>query len=355
MMQLRVSSKKQAKIKLALQGCAGSGKTMSALLLAYGLCNDWGKIAIIDSENGSADLYANLGNYNVLALQDNFTPETYMEAIGICENAGMEVIIIDSISQCWDNLLEYHANLQGNSFTNWQKVTPRINAFMRKILQSEKHVICTMRCKQDYVLNEKNGKMIPEKVGLKAVMRDGIDYEFTIVFDINMKHQAIASKDRTNLFMGKPDFTITPTTGQIILDWCNDGVTVDNDVKPYLSSKQEYALPLDVAFPIYSWGIWMRQNDFKSILHKTDFTDTLYYKQMDKWKYVVSKEHYLEGHHLKKGDIIRLETSPLEDIIKVKQLAFSKIRRHPRNIILYHLDSLNIAQYSEENIRLIYK
>lgn len=227
MMQLRVSSKKQAKIKLALQGCSGAGKTYSALLLAYGLCGDWTKIAIIDSENGSADLYASLGNYNVLSLQDNFTPETYMEAIGICEDAGMEVIIIDSISQCWDNLLEYHANLQGNSFTNWQKVTPRINAFMQKILQSEKHVICTMRCKQDYVLNEKNGKLVPEKVGLKAVMRDGIDYEFTIVFDITMKHQAIASKDRTNLFMGKPDFTITPTTGQIILDWCNDGVNVE--------------------------------------------------------------------------------------------------------------------------------
>lgn len=103
MMQLRVSSKKQAKIKLALQGCSGAGKTYSALLLAYGLCGDWTKIAIIDSENGSADLYANLGNYNVLSLQDNFTPETYMEAIGICEDAGMEVIIIDSISQCWDN------------------------------------------------------------------------------------------------------------------------------------------------------------------------------------------------------------------------------------------------------------
>ena len=184
MMQLRVSSKKQAKIKLALQGCAGSGKTYSALLLAYGLCNDWNKIAIIDSENGSADLYAHLGTYNVLSLQDNFTPETYMEAIGICETAGMDVIIIDSISQCWDNLLEYHAGLQGNSFTNWQKVTPRINAFMQKILQSEKHIICTMR-------------------------------------------QAIASKDRTNLFIGKPDFVITPTTGQIILDWCNDGVNVE--------------------------------------------------------------------------------------------------------------------------------
>lgn len=226
-MNLRVSSKKQAKIKLALQGCAGSGKTYSALLLAYGLCNDWTKIAIIDSENGSADLYAHLGSYNVLSLSENFTPETYIEAIKVCEAANMEVIIIDSISQCWDYLLEYHANLQGNSFTNWQKITPRINAFMQKVLQSNSHVICTMRCKQDYVLSEKNGKMIPEKVGLKAVMRDGIDYEFTIVFDVNMKHQAIVSKDRTNLFAGKPDFTITPTTGQIILDWCNNGVTLE--------------------------------------------------------------------------------------------------------------------------------
>lgn len=227
MFNLRVSSKKQAKIKLALQGCSGSGKTYSALLLAYGLTNDWTKIAVIDSENGSADLYAHLGNYNVLPLQDNFTPETYIEAIKICENAGIEVIIIDSISQCWEYLLEYHANLQGNSFTNWQKITPRINAFMQKILQSKSHIICTMRCKQDYVLSEKNGKMTPEKVGLKAVMREGIDYEFTIVFDINMKHQAVVSKDRTNLFSGKPDFTITPTTGQIILDWCNDGVNME--------------------------------------------------------------------------------------------------------------------------------
>lgn len=226
-MELRKSSKKQAKIKLALQGCAGSGKTFSALLLAFGLCNDWSNIAVIDSENGSADLYAHLGQYNVLPLQDNFTPETYVEAIRVCEQAGMEVIIIDSISQCWDNLLEYHANLPGNSFTNWQKITPRMNAFMQKILQSNSHIVCTMRCKQDYVLNEKNGKMVPEKVGLKAVMRDGVDYEFTIVFDINMKHQALASKDRTSLFIGKPEFTITAETGKKILEWCDDGVNVD--------------------------------------------------------------------------------------------------------------------------------
>lgn len=75
----------------------------------------------------------------------------------------MEVIIVDSISQCWDYLLDFHAGLQGNSFANWAKVTPRQNAFVQKILQSPVHIICTMRTKQDYVLNEKNGKMVPEK------------------------------------------------------------------------------------------------------------------------------------------------------------------------------------------------
>lgn len=218
--ELRQSSKKKAKIKMALQGCAGSGKTYSALLLAYGLTKDWSKIAVIDSENGSADLYANLGTYNVLPITD-YSPETYIEAITLCENAGMEVIIIDSISHCWDFLLEYHAGLMGNSFVNWVKVTPRQNAFIQKILQSKSHVICTMRTKQDYVLNEKNGKMIPEKVGLKAVMRDGVDYEFTIVLDLDLKHHAVASKDRTGLFMGKPEFTISAETGENILKWCN--------------------------------------------------------------------------------------------------------------------------------------
>ena len=220
-MELRQSQRKQAKIKMALEGCSGSGKTYSGLLLASGMTS-WNKIAVIDSENGSADLYAHLGNYNVLAMQAPFTPEKYIAAIEVCENAGMEVIIIDSISHCWENLLEFHAGLQGNSFANWGKVTPRQNAFIQKILSSNCHVICTMRTKQDYVLNEKNGKYIPEKVGLKSVMRDGVDYEFTIVFDIDLKHNTKASKDRTNLFMDKPEFIITPDTGRTILNWCNE-------------------------------------------------------------------------------------------------------------------------------------
>lgn len=220
-MQLRHSQRRAAKMRLALQGASGSGKTYSSLLLACGMASDWTKIAVIDTENGSADLYAHLGAYNVLSLSEPYNPEKYIDAIGICESAGMEVIIIDSISHCWDYLLDFHANLQGNSFANWAKVTPRQNAFVQKILQSPAHIICTMRTKQDYVLNEKNGKLVPEKVGLKAMQRDGMDYEFTVVLDIDLKHHVQASKDRTGLFMGRPEFTITPKVGQAILNWCN--------------------------------------------------------------------------------------------------------------------------------------
>ncbi len=225
-MKLETASRKKAKIKLAIQGPSGSGKTMSALQLAYGICNNWASIAVIDTENHSAELYAHLGNYNVVNIGLPYTPEKYCEAIKLCENAGMEVIIIDSISHEWEGsggILDIHANMVGNSFTNWSKLTPRHNAFIQTILQSPSHIIGTIRSKQDYVLQEKNGKMIPEKVGLKGITRDGMDYEFTIVFDIDIKHNASTSKDRTQLFTGKPEFRISSETGTKILAWCNSG------------------------------------------------------------------------------------------------------------------------------------
>jgi len=223
-MELRTSERKKAKIKLALQGSAGSGKTYSSLLIAKGLVGgDFTKTAIIDTENRSADLYAHLGPYSVVSLEPPYAPERYIEAISLCEKAGMEVIMIDSISHCWDYLLDVHSNMPGNSFTNWGKVTPRQNAFINKILRSDAHIISTMRVKQDYVLNQKNGKMVPEKVGLKAIQRNDLDYEFTIVFEIDNSHNAKASKDRTGLFIDKPEFVINASTGKKIIQWCEQG------------------------------------------------------------------------------------------------------------------------------------
>ena len=242
-MELRQAKRKNAKMKLALQGSAGSGKSLSALLLASGI-TEWSKIAVIDTENNSADLYSHLGEYNVLQLDKPFTPERYIKAIEICEEAGMEVIIIDSISHEWDGsggILDQHGNMPGNSFTAWAKMSPRHNAFVQKILESSCHIISTIRTKQDYVLSERNGKQVPEKVGLKGIPRDGMDYEFTIVFDLDIKHNAVASKDRTGLFVDKPEAIITPEHGKRILQWCNTGVTID-EVKQQIqnaSSVQE--------------------------------------------------------------------------------------------------------------------
>lgn len=275
-MQLRQSERRKAKIKMALQGASGTGKTMSSLLLAQGLTNgNFSKVAIIDTENGSADLYAHLGNYNVLSLQPPYTPENYIKAIDICEQAGMEVIIIDSISHAWDELLDFHSKLAGNSFTNWAKVTPRQKAFTDKILQCNAHVIATMRTKQDYVLNQKDGKFIPEKVGLKAVQRDGLDYEFTLVFDVDIKHFAVSSKDRTGLFMGKAEFIINSGTGKRILEWCNSGTAplADNKLSEsevieaiqYCNTVAELSA-LYKQYPEYAENLHQYFSDKKSIL-----------------------------------------------------------------------------------------
>lgn len=225
-MKLQTAARKRAKIKMGLQGPSGAGKTYTSLLISSGLCGSWDKVAVIDTESGSSELYSHLGPYQVLQLHAPFSPERYIEAITICEKSGIEVVIIDSITHEWENLLEYHSSMQGNSFTNWGKVTPRHNAFVQKILQSPLHIICTMRTKQDYVLNEKNGKMVPEKVGLKSVQRDGLDYEMTLVFDMDIKNNALPSKDRTGLFYDKPVQRLSALDGKRIADWCNSGSIV---------------------------------------------------------------------------------------------------------------------------------
>jgi hypothetical protein len=231
-MQLRKSERKQARIKMALQGPSGSGKTYSALLVAFGLCQDWSKIAVIDTESHSADLYAHLGGFNVLTLEAPYGPEQYVEAIRVCVQEDMSVVIIDSISHEWEGtggILDLHGSMAGNSFTNWAKLTPRHNAFVQEILQSPVHIIATIRTKQDYVLSDKNGRMVPEKVGLKSVTRDGMDYEFTLVFDLDIKNRATSSKDRTGLFMGKPEQKLSTLTGKVILEWCNESKSTSPD------------------------------------------------------------------------------------------------------------------------------
>ncbi|GAA4748841.1 AAA family ATPase [Flavisolibacter ginsenosidimutans] len=225
-MQLRKATRKKAKIRLGLSAVSGGGKTYSAILLAKGLCGDLSKVAIIDTENGSADLYAHLGDYNVLPLTAPFTPERYIEAIRSCEKAGMEVIIVDSISHEWDGkggCLEIVEQL-GGKYQDWAKVTPRHGAFLEAILHSPCHIITTVRRKQDYeMVKDGNGKIKVEKGGLREITREGFEYELTINLELDTNHNATASKDRTGLFMGKPAFVPSEKTGEMVAQWCEQG------------------------------------------------------------------------------------------------------------------------------------
>ena len=225
-MQLRKATRKQVKLRLNLSAPSGAGKTMSALRMAYGLCQDWTKIAVIDTENGSASLYSHLGEFNTIDLLPPYTPERYIEAINTCVDAGIEVIVIDSSTHEWNCLIEENESLaqskfRGNTWSAWSQTTPRHDRFINTVLHCNAHVITCTRSKMETVMGE--DKRV-KKVGMKDVQREGWEYELTVSLNIDRDtHLAFPSKDRTNLFEGQPPFLITEETGKLIADWCNNG------------------------------------------------------------------------------------------------------------------------------------
>lgn len=225
------AQRRKAKLRLAISGPSGSGKTYSALLIAKGIV-PLSKVAVIDTESGSADLYANIGNYSTLTLSPPYEPHKYIEAIKAAEKEGFELVIIDSLSHAWSGeggLLDQQgkataSKYRGNSWAAWREVTPLYNQLVETILHSNIHVIATMRSKTEYVQSNENGRKKIEKVGTAPVQRDGIEYEFTTVFDLSQDHIATISKDRTKLFDGKY-FIPTEECGRALLNWLNGGET----------------------------------------------------------------------------------------------------------------------------------
>lgn len=225
MLVFRKAERRKARLRLAIAGPAGSGKTYSALLIAFGL---GGRVAMIDTERGSGELYADLGDYDVLQLAPPFAPEAYIEAIRAAEAAGYGVIIIDSLSHAWageGGLLELHDRLAaqgGNSWAAWRQITPRHNALVEAMLQSPAHIIATMRTKTAYAQVNQNGRAAVKKLGLEPVQRDGMEYEFTVFLELSADHVALATKDRTRLFDGQA-FRPGVETGRKLAAWLEQG------------------------------------------------------------------------------------------------------------------------------------
>lgn len=231
--QFKKAERKQAKLRLALAGPSGAGKTMSALRVAKGM---GGRIAVIDTERGSASLYSHVVDFDTLDLGPPYTPERYIDAITAAEQAGYDILVIDSITHEWDGkggCLEINENLanakyKGNTWSAWNETTPRHRAFLDAIIQSKCHVIATLRSKTETVQGE--GKKVM-KLGMKVVQREGSEFEFTTVLDIvHDSHMATTSKDRTGLF--NDPHVITEETGKRLLAWLNNGAVVVDPPKP---------------------------------------------------------------------------------------------------------------------------
>ena len=228
---IRKAERRKAKLRLALVGPTGSGKTYSALQLAFGLS---AKIGLIDTEHGSGDLYADLGDYDVITLEPPYTVGKYRDAIVALEDAGYDTIIVDSLSHAWSGeggLLDKQTQLENsgrykNSFATWREITPEHNKLVEQMLGSPAHIIATMRAKTEYVIErDDRGKNLVRKLGLSPVQRDGVSYEFTLVMDISENHYAVASKDRTSLFDGWSD-RIGPQTGRMLRQWLDSGADI---------------------------------------------------------------------------------------------------------------------------------
>lgn len=232
-MQFTKATRKKSRLRLALTGPSGSGKTYSALMIAKGL---GGKIAVIDTEHGSASLYSNLCEFDTMELTAPYSPERYIQAIKAAEAAGYDTLIIDSTTHEWSgsggcleiNDTTAQAKFRGNTWSAWNDTTPRHRKFIDAMLQSPMHIIATGRSKTETSQEDAgNGKKKVVKLGMKTEQRDGFEYEFTVVLDItHAGHYAIASKDRTNLY-GDDPFKITEQTGADLAAWLDLGVDSD--------------------------------------------------------------------------------------------------------------------------------
>ena len=224
------ATRKQAKARIAIDGPAGSGKTYTSLLAAKVLANG-GKVAVIDTERGSASLYADEFEFDVVELS-NFDPRNYIKAISAAEQEGYAVIVIDSLSHAWEGeggVLDIHdaatkKQRTENSYTAWKDVTPIHREFVDRILQSKCHVIATMRSKMEYSQEkDSSGKTIIRKIGLAPVQRAGTEYEFTVVCDMDVDHSLIVSKSRCKPIADKVVKLPDEKFFGVLNEWLNSG------------------------------------------------------------------------------------------------------------------------------------
>jgi hypothetical protein len=245
-MSFKQAEREKLKALIAMMGASGHGKTFSSLLLAKGMIKEmfpdlddkspefWSKIGVIDTEHNRSKIYTDvekhghyIGKFMHMNMTKPFSSEKYIKGIKDAHKAGIEVLVIDSTTHLWKELLAEQSDL-GGRYQDWAKVTPKYEAFIEEFTQSDIHIIATMRSKQDYALEKDSftEKLEVKKLGTKPVQRDDFEYEFLLAFMFNADHNVKATKDNTPLFEELGEFKITPEHGQKLIRWLDLGIDV---------------------------------------------------------------------------------------------------------------------------------
>ena len=292
--QAKKAVRRKLHIKMALIGPSGSGKTYGALRICKGL---GGKTLLVNTEGDRGYIYADEFDYDIVDLEAPFTPEKFIEAIEYGEKEKYDNIIIDSATHEWSGkggLLEVHTAMPGNSYTNWAKITPRHNKFIEIQLYCKANIISCLRGKDTYVLEEKNGKQVPQKVGLGADQRQGYEYECMVTLMITQdNHIASPMKDNTHIFDGKYE-VLTEEHGELLRAWAETGEDKPAPQVALISQKALAALHAkakDLNLSHEELSAWAKRDyGVTSLKDLTDPQSREFYKVLDKSKPVEKSE-----------------------------------------------------------------
>lgn len=272
-MSFKKATKSQAKLRLAFVGPSGSGKTYSALRVARSIVGPTGKIAVIDTERGSASKYAGIFDFDVCE-PESFSPESYVKLIHEAEN-DYDALIIDSLTHAWsgkDGALEQvdkaaaRSRANGNSFAAWREVTPMHNALVDAMLACRCHLFVTMRVKSEYVIEENSqGKKVPRKIGLAPIQRDGLEYEFDVVGDMDQDNVLVVSKTRCPELKRAVVKEPGEDFAKVLKDWLTDGAPV---AQPQPAEQPKASLKSLAVNGIRSWAK-MPEIDTKALVLST--------------------------------------------------------------------------------------
>lgn len=221
-LQIAKAVRQKRPARILICGPSGSGKTMTALRIAHGLCPEGGRILLLDTERGSAKLYSNVCDFDTADLPD-YHYDTYINAVNEAAELGYDVLVVDSASHAWAELLDQHNKMQGNSFANWGKIGGKYDELVKTLVNYPKHIIVTCRAKMKY---EQNDKKQVTPIGLDPIMRDGFEYEFDLYGMIDIDHNMTIRKTRIEQFADKIINKPGATLGHDIAEWLNAGADV---------------------------------------------------------------------------------------------------------------------------------